>query len=69
MAGSSKILTEACWPTWRMHAHLEAFHGAQDILAEQIRRGAPLDGQQFEICDEAGALLDTVRFRDVFRID
>ena len=48
-------------------AHLEAVHGARDILAEQLRCGVPLNGQQFEICDEAGTLVDTVRFRDVFR--
>ena len=48
-------------------AHLEAVQGARDILAEQHRRGATLDGNQIEIHDEAGALIDTVHFHDVFK--
>jgi len=44
----------------------EARAGARDILASMLRRGEALDGQSIEITDESGALLATVRFKDVF---
>ena len=49
-------------------ARAEAIAGARDLLAAQLKAGKPLDGQQIEICDEAGRLLATVRFRDVFTL-
>ena len=45
-----------------------ALVGARDILAEQIEEGRPLDGDRIEICDEGGALVETVRFADIVEI-
>ncbi len=45
-----------------------AIVGARDILAEQIEEGRPLDGDRIEICDEGGALVETVRFADIVEI-
>lgn len=43
----------------------EAVAGAREILAAQLIAGEPLDGQQIEICSEAGELLDVIRFSDM----
>ena len=49
-------------------ARAEAIAGARDLLAEQLRLGKPLDGQRIEIYDEAGQLLATIPFREVFTL-
>jgi hypothetical protein len=46
-------------------AQEEAERSAREMMAESLREGRQLDGQQIEICDETGALLAVVRFRDV----
>lgn len=45
-----------------------AVEGARDILAEMVKFGEELNGQQVEICDEAGKIVGTVRFRDTFNV-
>ncbi len=46
-------------------ARVEAVLGARGMLAEDLKAGRPIDHQQFEVTDEAGALVFTLRFRDV----
>lgn len=46
----------------------EAIKGAREILAEYLKAGRPVDHQQFEIRDQAGALVLTLRFRDVMTV-
>jgi hypothetical protein len=46
-----------------------AVQGARDLLAEKLRTGEPLDGDVIEITDDAGNVVDLVRFRDMFGID
>ena len=47
-------------------ARVEAIEGARTILSEKLKVGEPLDGQRIDIVDEAGCLLTTVWFKDVF---
>lgn len=49
-------------------ARAEAGHSARDILAELLRDGEVLDGQVFEITDEAGAIVERVPLRSVIRL-
>ncbi|WP_409527172.1 DUF6894 family protein [Rhizobium sp. BK377] len=42
----------------------EAKAGARDPMAERLRSGRELDGQCFEIVDDAGTLAAVVRFKD-----
>lgn len=49
-------------------ARAEARDAARDIMAGMVRAGELLDGQQIEIRDAAGALLEIVRLRDVLRL-
>jgi uncharacterized protein DUF6894 len=49
-------------------AHREATQGARDILAEHLRAGKPLNGQQIEITDEGGTLLAVVTFKSVMNL-
>ncbi|MEE7456101.1 hypothetical protein MPAR168_18550 [Methylorubrum populi] len=49
-------------------ARAEARDAARDIMAGMVRAGELLDGQQIEIRDAAGALLDVVRLKDVLRL-
>jgi hypothetical protein len=47
-------------------AKLEAVIGARDVIANLVRYGKPVcRSHRIEITDEAGKLLDTVRFSDV----
>jgi len=46
----------------------EALAAAREMLAERLKAGRVLDGQQIDICDEAGATLATVRFREAFEL-
>jgi hypothetical protein len=41
-------------------AQADAAAAARGVLAERLKTGQPLDGLQFEICDEAGRLVATV---------
>lgn len=45
----------------------EALQSARHLLADKVRAGDVIDGQKFEIRDDEGALLATVRFRDAIR--
>ena len=49
-------------------ARAEAREAARDIMAGMVRAGELLDGQQIEIRDAAGALLEVVRLKDVLRL-
>ncbi len=44
-------------------ARADTVTAAREILAERIKAGQPLDGLQFEICDEAGRLVAMVPSR------
>lgn len=46
----------------------EALQSARHLLADKVRAGDIVDGQRFEIRDEAGALLATLPFRDAIRL-
>ena len=50
-----------------MSARAEAIRAAREMMAESLRQGLPLDHEQIEICNEAGELVEVVRFRDVLR--
>lgn len=41
---------------------------AREIIAEKLMAGDRLDGQCFEITDEAGRVVDTVPFRSVINL-
>lgn len=47
-------------------AHQDAVAAIREILAEQLKRGQPVDGQQMDICDQDGRVLETIAFRSVF---
>jgi hypothetical protein len=49
-------------------ARAEAVHSARDLLANLLREGQILDGQAFEISDEADNVLERVTFRSVIRL-
>lgn len=49
-------------------ARVEAGESARHLLAELLRNGQVLDGQVFEISDEAGTILERVPFRSVIRL-
>lgn len=45
-----------------------AVEGARGMMAEDLKAGRPIDHQQFEIRDEGGSLVLTLRFRDVLTL-
>jgi hypothetical protein len=47
----------------------EAEQAARDLLADKVKFGVPLDGQQFEILDDTGQTVMTVPFKSVLRIE
>jgi hypothetical protein len=49
-------------------AHAEARQAARDLLAALLKEGGVLDGQVFEISDEAGSVLERMPFRSVIRL-
>jgi hypothetical protein len=49
-------------------ARAEAVVAARQVAAERMKRGETLDGQSFEICDEAGRTLATVPLADAVRL-
>lgn len=46
----------------------EAEHAAREILAEKVRAGDIVDGQQFEIHDAWGNRMLTVPFKSVLKL-
>lgn len=50
-------------------ALIEAEDAAREILAEKVRRGEVIDGNEFEVHDELGTRLFTLPFRDVLRLN
>ena len=46
----------------------EARVSARHLLADKLRAGAVLNGQRFEIADEAGRILAVLPLRDVLRL-
>lgn len=47
-------------------ARHEAVVGGRALIAEQVARGAPFHlGHYIEIADDQGAVLETIRFRDI----
>lgn len=51
------------------HAVLDAKKAAREMLAEKLIANEHIDGQRFEIADETGAVLETVTFRSVMRLN
>ena len=50
-------------------ARTEAIQGAREIAAERVKSGVLLDlHDNFEIADEAGRVLETVRFSEALKI-
>jgi hypothetical protein len=49
-------------------ARSEAAHSARHLLAALLRDGKVLDGQVFEIADEAGNVLERIPFHSVLRL-
>ena len=49
-------------------ARQEAIKAAQDLLAEKLRAGEIVDGQEFDICDEPGNVVERVPFRSVIKL-
>jgi hypothetical protein len=49
-------------------ARSEALASAREMLAERLKAGRVLDGQEIEICDAEGHRLATVRFREAFTL-
>jgi hypothetical protein len=49
-------------------ARAEAVRSARELLSQRVLNGEEIDGQAFELTDEDGAIVDTVRFRDVLRL-
>jgi hypothetical protein len=49
-------------------ARAEARQAARDLLAALLKEGGVLDGQVFEISDEAGSVLERIPFRSVIRL-
>ena len=47
-------------------ARAEALSAVREAVTEQIKTGKAARGQGFEITDEAGQVLATVTYRDVF---
>lgn len=50
-------------------AKTEALAAAADILAARIKAGRPVGNAIFEIADETGAVLMSIPFRVVLRLD
>ncbi len=48
-------------------ARAEAIRSAREIMAEDLRAGRPLHHGQIEICNNAGEVLEVVRFPDVLK--
>ena len=47
---------------------IEAIRGARGLMAADLQAGLPVDHQQFEVRDETGATVLTLRFRDVISV-
>lgn len=43
---------------------LDAQTAAREMLSEKVLHGRIVDGTRIEICDDAGALVETVKFRE-----
>lgn len=49
-------------------ARREAEKAAREMVAEMVLQNEQIDGMRFDIVDASGLVLDTVRFRDVIRL-
>ncbi|GGG05945.1 MULTISPECIES: DUF6894 family protein [Rhizobium] len=49
-------------------ARAEAVRSARELLSQRVLNGEEIDGQSFELTDDSGAVVDTVKFRDVLRL-
>lgn len=50
-------------------ARAEAVRSARELLSQRVLNGEVIDGQSFDLTDESGAVVDTVKFRDVLLLD
>lgn len=50
-------------------AREEAVLAAREMLARKVKNGEVVDGQQFEIADDSGTILDVVPLRSVIRFE
>ena len=51
------------------HAVIDARKAAREMLAEKLIADERINGQQFEITDEEGNVLETVPFRSVLNLN
>ncbi|GGD11016.1 DUF6894 family protein [Aureimonas glaciei] len=49
-------------------AHAEAVRSAREMLAEKVKLGEIVDGQEIEIVDEAGDVVGLVPLKETFRV-
>ncbi len=49
-------------------ARAEAVRSARELLSQRVLNGEEIDGQSFELTDESGAVVDTVKFLEVLRL-
>jgi hypothetical protein len=49
-------------------AHSEAVRSAREMLAEKLKLGEIVDGQEIEIVDEAGDVVSVVPLKEAFRV-
>jgi len=47
----------------------EAIKAAREMLSERILKGETVDGDEFDVRDETGTELFSIRFRDVLRFE
>jgi len=50
-------------------ARKEAVRAAKEMVVDMLAHDDRIDGMRFEIVDESGQLLETVRFRDLLGVD
>ncbi|WJH38467.1 hypothetical protein N7E02_07560 (plasmid) [Aliirhizobium terrae] len=49
-------------------ARTEAVRSARELLSQRVLNGEEINGQSFELTDDNGVIVDTVKFRDVLRL-
>lgn len=49
-------------------ARAEAVTAAREIMAEKVVQGEIAEGEQFEICDAAGAVLAVIPFEEAIKL-
>jgi len=47
----------------------EAVRSARELLGQRVARGDVVDGDAFELTNEDGTVVDTVKFKDLLRME